>query len=408
MRARGTKNAMNARTDPRIWCLAVAETLVWAGFYYFFPAMLLRWEAAFGWSKTEITLAATLALLTSALVAPRVGGLIDRGHGRVVLTGSAILGGVMLCLLTLVESQAMFIVVWLGLGIAMGGCLYEPCFAFLTHRRGFEAKSAITLITLVAGFAGTVSFPLANGIAAATDWQTASATFAALTILVAAPLFWFGGRRLPQDPEPTFAATDGPGHNVVRRQMRRPAFWLLAIGFATIALNHGMVVNHLLPLLDERGVPAAMAVLAVSLIGPMQVVGRVVMIATERRLGMVTICGVTFVMMAVAGGVLGVAAGLPLLVYAFVALQGSGYGVTSITRPVVTAELLGRNGFGAVSGALALPFVAATALSPSVGSLFWAWGGYDLVIAAMVATVLFGFLCFVGAVRLARRTPVEE
>ena len=190
--------------------------------------------------------------------------------------------------------------------------------------------------------------------------------------------------------------------------MRRPAFWLLAAGFAMIALNHGMVVNHLLPLLDERGVPAALAVLAVSLIGPMQVVGRVVMIATERHLGMVTICGVTFLMMALAGGVLGAAASLPLLVYVFVALQGSGYGVTSITRPVVTAELLGRRGFGAVSGALALPFVAATALSPSAGSLIWSWGGYDAVIAALVITVLFGFLCFVGAVRLARLHPPEE
>lgn len=399
---------MNARSDPRIWCLAIAETLVWAGFYYFFPAMLLRWEAAFGWSKTEITLAATLALLTSALVAPRVGGLIDRGHGRSVLTGAAILGGVMLCLLTQVEGQTAFIAVWLGLGIAMGGCLYEPCFAFLTHRRGFEAKSAITLITLVAGFAGTVSFPLANGIAAAADWQTAAWTFAALTILVAAPLFWFGGRRLPKDPEPTFASRGDPARNVVRRQMRRPAFWLLAFGFSTIALNHGMVVNHLLPLLDERGVPAAMAVLAVSLIGPMQVVGRVVMIVTERHLGMVVICGTTFLMMALAGGVLGAAAAFPLLVYAFVALQGAGYGVTSITRPVVTAELLGRTGFGAISGALALPFVAATALSPSIGSLIWSWGGYDAVIAALVVTVVFGFLCFVGAVRLARHSPVED
>lgn len=399
---------MNVRSDPRIWCLAVAETLVWAGFYYFFPAMLLRWEASFGWTKAEITLSATLALLISALVAPRFGGLIDRGHGRALLTGSAILGGVMLGVLTQVDSRPAFIAVWIVLGVAMGGCLYEPCFAFLTHRRGVQAKSAITLITLVAGFAGTVSFPLANVIAAAVDWRAAAWTFAALAILVAAPLFWIGGRRTADDPEPTFADRNGSGRAVLRGRMRRPAFWLLAAGFAMIALNHGMVVNHLLPLLDERGVPAALAVLAVSLIGPMQVIGRVVMIATERHLGMVTICGVTFLMMALAGGVLGAAASLPLLVYVFVALQGSGYGVTSITRPVVTAELLGRRGFGAISGALALPFVAATALSPSAGSLIWSWGGYDAVIAALVITVLFGFLCFVGAVRLARLHPPEE
>lgn len=399
-----------AHRDPRIWCLAAAETLVWAGMYYFFPAMLLRWEADLGWSKTELTLAATLALLVSAFVAPRVGGLIDRGHGRAVLTGSAALGGILLILLSEIESQTQFMAVWIGIGIAMGGCLYEPCFAHLTHLRGLGAKAPITTITLIAGFAGTVSFPLSNAVAAAEGWRIAALVFAGLILLIAVPLFWIGGR---PDPDAGTGAgrsveTKARADGALRRVMRGPAFWLLAVGFSTIALNHGIVVNHLLPLLDERGVSGALAVLAVSLIGPMQVAGRIVMMTVEARVGMVFICGATFLFMAAAGTVLGAAAALPALVYLFVALQGSGYGVTSITRPVVSAILLGRTGFGVISGALALPFVTATALAPSVGSLIWSVGGYDTVIAALVAIVLVGFVCFLIAVRLARRSPPLE
>jgi len=152
--------------DSRIWCLGIAETLVWVGMYYLFPALLVHWESDLGWSKTELTLAATCALLVSAVVAPKIGGLIDQDAGRWILTGCAALGGVLLLLLTQVESYPVFFAIWIGIGIAMGGCLYEPCFAFLTHRRGAEARSAITMITLMAGFAGTVSFPLCNWIAA--------------------------------------------------------------------------------------------------------------------------------------------------------------------------------------------------------------------------------------------------
>jgi predicted MFS family arabinose efflux permease len=382
--------------------LAVAETLVWAGLYYFFPAMLLRWEADFGWSKAEITFAATVSLLVSAVIAPRVGRLIDRDRGRVVLVGGALLGGGLLACLPLVETPAQFIAVWIGIGVAMGGCLYEPCFAFLTHRRGLDAPRAITLITLVAGFAGTVSFPLANGIAAVEGWRAAALVFAALVVFVAAPLFWIGASARRDD------AFDRPVENVhgdrgpLRAVMSGPVFWLLAIGFSTIALNHGLVVNHLLPLLDERGVPEAAAVLAISLIGPMQVAGRLLMMAVERHVGMVFVCGATFVFMALAGTVLGAAAALPALLYLFVALQGAGYGVTSITRPVVTAILLGRSGFGIVSGALALPFVTATALAPSVGSMIWRLGGYDAMIPSLVGIMLFGFGCFLAAVRLSR------
>lgn len=389
--------------DPRIWCLAVAETLVWAGLYYFFPAMLLRWEADFGWSKTEITLAATLSLLVSAVVAPRVGVLIDKDRGRGVLVGSAVLGGALLACLPLVQTPVQFIAVWLGIGVAMGGCLYEPCFAFLTHKRGLDAQRAITLITLVAGFAGTVSFPLANGIAALDGWRTAALVFAGLVVFVAAPLFWFGASARDDDAFDRPVGAPATDRSPLQAALTKPVFWLLAIGFSTIALNHGMVVNHLLPMLDERGVSDTAAVFAISLIGPMQVAGRLLMMAVERYVGMVFVCGATFLFMALAGAVLGAAAALPGLIYLFVLLQGSGYGVTSITRPIVTAILLGRAGFGAISGALALPFVTATALAPSIGSVIWHAGGYDAVIASMVGMILFGFICFLIAARLARR-----
>ena len=66
------------------WCLAIAETIVWAGMYYLFPALLSYWEAYYGWGKTDLAIAFSLALIVSALLAPVAGRLIDQGHGRVL------------------------------------------------------------------------------------------------------------------------------------------------------------------------------------------------------------------------------------------------------------------------------------------------------------------------------------
>ena len=55
----------------------------------------------------------------------------------------------------------------------------------------------------------------------------------------------------------------------------------------------------------------------------------------------------------------------------FVPLQGAGYGVTSIVRPVFIAERLGRENFGIVLGLLAIAFLGGMALSPTLAALIW-------------------------------------
>ena len=76
-----------------IWYLAIAETLVWAGIFYSFPALIMHWENDLGWTKTQLSATFTMALIVSALTAPLAGYWIDQGYGKVVLTGSALIGG---------------------------------------------------------------------------------------------------------------------------------------------------------------------------------------------------------------------------------------------------------------------------------------------------------------------------
>jgi len=385
-----------------VLALAFAETIVWAGVFYIFPALLAHWEGDLGWEKTTLSGAFTAALVTSALCAPVTGRLIDAGHGRRLLIGGSICAGLLIGSVSFVREVWQFYALWIALGASMATCLYEPCFAFLTRTRGSEARKAITRITLIAGLAGTVSFPGANLLAELYGWRAATGGFATAILLICVPLFVYGTRPVPESEPAAAPAGGGKDGAGLRAALRRPTFWLLAAAFSMIALTHGILITHLLPMLDERGVSTTVAVAVASGIGPMQVAGRLAMMAVEKRVSMNAICGLSFAFMLAASTALIGAGAIPLLLFAFVLLQGSGYGVTSITRPVVTANLLGRTGFGAISGALALPFMGATAAAPTLAAAIWTVGGYDLVRLTVLSLVGFGAVCFVLAIVSAR------
>ena len=172
-----------------------------------------------------------------------------------------------------------------------------------------------------------------------------------------------------------------------------------------IALDHGLIITHLLPLLDERGVGPDTAVLAASMIGPMQVAGRLAMMASERHVSTLFIASACYIAMATAAISLLGSGVVPMLLVTFVIFQGAGYGVTSIIRPIVIAELLGRMNFGLVAGLLAAPFLAATAASPTVAALVWQVGGYDLVIFMAIAATVIGLLSLLAAAKLSNSGP---
>ena len=368
--------------------LALAETIVWAAYYYSFPALLLIWERELGWSKAELSGAFTAALVTSAAMAPVVGRQIDRGRAALVFAGSALFAACLLAALAAVTALWQFYLVWIGLGVAMAGSLYEACFAVVTRSLGDAARKGIMSIALIAGFAGTVAFPSAHLLSAWLGWRGAVLVFSASVTVIAVPLILFacsaGERhRTKSAPEASLDLRSALG------VIGDPAFWRLALLFAAVAINHGVLLTHLLPILAERGVTAETAVLAAAMIGPMQVAGRVLMMTLGRNASSRAIFVACLASTTVAASMLLYVGASPSLLIGFVALQGAGYGVTSIVRPLFVAEQFGRKNFGTVAGLLAIAFVGGSAVSPTLAALIWMLGGYGFVIGfAMLASTV--------------------
>jgi len=386
-----------------VWPLAIAQIFMWAATFYLFPALLLVWERDLGWSKTELSGAFTLALVVTAVLAPGVGRLIDRGLGSRTITGSAILGSLLLVLLAMVTKRWQFYAVWVVIGVAMAGGLYEACFAILARVMGAKAKQSITMVTLIAGFAGTVAFPGAHALVGVFGWRGAVLTFAAAIFLIAAPLNWFGSQYSEKHCE-TGAVVAAHRATETSGVFRSASFWLLAVAYTAIALDHGVLLTHLLPLLNDRGIQIQTAVLAASMIGPMQVTGRLAIVAVGNRVSTLGICIGAYIALSSAAMCLLASGTVPVLLAVFILLQGAGFGVMSITRPVMTAELFGRHDFGLISGALAVPFLGAVAAAPTIAALIYWVGGYDLVIWFASGTAGMGLVTLLAAATLSSRS----
>jgi MFS family permease len=371
-----------------VWLLALGQTLIYAGCYYSFPALLPDLEAATGWSKAELALGPTLAFLIMAMLTPFTGRLVDRGLGGEMLIWAPVIAALGVAGLGLIGSQAGWLVLWALIGVAQAGSLYETCFAFLTRRLGDGARAAITRVTLVAGFAGTLAFPLGHWLGRALGGQGALIAFAGLMVLVV-PLNTVAVRQLRRRERAGLVMPPAPP-GVLRVALKKPAFWIIAAAFTAVYLNHGVLLTYVLVLFADRGAEPGLAAIAAACIGPSQVAGRLVLLAAGARVstGQATVLSMGGVVLA---GLLLLAAGVaPLLIFAFALAQGAGAGLMSILRPVLIAEVLGRSGFGVISGAVAVAPILASAAAPSVGAGLLALGGPGLVYGVCLALAGIG------------------
>jgi uncharacterized membrane protein len=160
------------------------------------------------------------------------------------------------------------------LGVVQATCLYETCFAFLTRRLGDDARLAITRVTLVAGFSGTVTFPLGALMAHHFGAQGALIGFGLLILLGAVPVNAWAVRALRKMERAEAPRRSPPEPGALHDALRRPAFWGISAIFALVWLNHGILLTFILMLFQDRGASVAMATIAAACIGPSQVAGR--------------------------------------------------------------------------------------------------------------------------------------
>ena len=369
------------RDGGAVWALALTQALGYACFFYIFAALLIYWQRETWLSDGVIAAGPLLATAVSAVVAPAVGRALDRGRAVAMMAAGPLIGAGALVSLALAEGAVGWFAGWAGLGLAQALCLYDVCFGMMIRRFGPEARGAITRVTLVAGLASTLAFPAGAWLAEVWGWRGAVWVAVGVALGVMLPLQVWAARVMARGTEAAVVARDAPrlGWGAV---LRMPGFLGLAVLFSLVNLNHWMLVNHIRPMLEALAVRTDMAILAAAAIGPAQVAGRLVLAGAGSRLGTGAAAWATVGALVIAPGFLVLAAVWPGAAVGFALCQGAAMGIITILRPVLVAETLGQERFGAVSGMMAIPGLAAMAVAPLIGTGLVAFGGVWVMIGA--------------------------
>jgi len=340
--------------------LGIGQIISWGSLYYPIAVLASAIRDELRMSEVAVFGSFTVGLFVSGFAAPAIGRLIDAHGGRIVLAAGSACAALALTVLALAQGTLTLMAGFMLAGLAMAACLYDPAFATLHRISGPAYRKAVTALTLFGGFASTVFWPLSQFLLDAAGWRAALGVFAALNLLICLPLHLLmvpRGKLAPVVPEPAQSATAEP--------VRHPAvFAWLASALALAAFLASALSAHVIGLLTSSGLSARDAVLASSLVGAMQVAGRVVEFTFSRHVRPLTVGTLAFVLLALALALLTQVHGAWIAAMAFATLYGASNGVMTIVRGTVPGELLGHAGFGALLGRLARPQFIARAVAP--------------------------------------------
>jgi predicted MFS family arabinose efflux permease len=370
-----------------VTALGLAQTLAWASSYYL-PAILAAPMAHdIGVSVPTVFAAFSFALVVSALLGPYAGRAIDRWDGRWVLMGTNAVFAVGLACLSMAQGPVGMFLGWAMLGIGMGSGLYPAAFAVLVRLYRTSSRGAITGVTLFAGFASTVGWPLSTLLEAHIGWRATCLVWAGLHVVVGLPLNW----SLPKAAEPPIEepATSTPSERVANSSSK-PAI-LLGIVFAITWFISTAMAAHLPRLIMASGATLATAVLVGALIGPSQVAARILEFSVLRRLHPLLSARIATLMHPIGVALLALV-GHPAAVI-FGILHGAGNGILTIANGTLPLVIFGPEGYGKRQGMLMVPARIAQALAPWVfGVCLDRWGVGALWLSATLGVVAFGSL----------------
>jgi len=358
-----------------------------------------------GISPTVFFVGVSLALVTSALVGPTVGRMVDKFGGKPTLMVSNLLYALGLVLLSMSDGITMIMLSYLVLGCALASGQFEAAFATLVMIFGKQARNPITGVTLFAGFASFVGWNVSVRILEIWGWQGVCLFWAGVHLFFALPLHILIPARKAQEPEPIAKPATTPSRPTLseekpkhRRkaesQSNRTKAILLAYVFAANAFVGMGLMMHLPGLLQVFGVGLAASFTIGSLVGPAQVLGRLGDFFFMRKWH--PLVGTRFAAMThPVGAALMLLFGTPFAA-AFVVLHGTGNGILIMSRGTLPLAIFGTQGYGRLQGWLMLPAKLAQAGAPFLfGLALTHWGTGTLWMTGFFGLTTLGALCLI-------------
>lgn len=368
------------------WYVVAGAFIVFAinyGARYCFGVFLRPMCEDLGWSRSVVSVAASLAILFYGIGGIYAGRLLDRFAPRWIITAGALSAALGFILTRFVSSPLQF---YLAYGILFG--LGSSCLGVVVCNssvgKWFVRKRGIAMAisTNGVGIGILILTPLAGVIVKNFDWQTGF-TMLGITLFVfcTAVSQFLMGRTHPEDygllPDgdtktPIIAAPPPDGRKPLSRPVTRlllkdSRFWIIACCFNLAVTVELCAFIHQIAYAEGHGIDPIAAASSMGIVSVASIVGRFFYGWLCDRIGDVKfVACLGFLIMAAGMGIIMFAKTLGLF-YLYALVFGFGWGSTGVMIPILIVDRFGREVLGTAYG---LVTFFAVGLGGCVGPIF--------------------------------------
>ncbi len=353
----------------------------------------------FGWSRTQVSLFATVKFASGAIVGVMFGFLLDRMSIRKIVVTSGVVSGLAMIAFLGIDSLVTFYAVGLALGMGAIGIMISMKVLVsrsFRERQGFAMGMALLGTSVGGAFIRALTPQLLNlEIGSRTlGWRGSVALMSAGVWFVALPTFlWIVRGDLSQPASVPDPKADGDFSDV----LRTPTFWMLGLAVLLIGFVDQAVAQHFVLFLDKDvGLGLAAAAGAASIASLISIGGKVGFGWFYDKLSVkgVAVC---YLIMALSV-LIAIPAQGGLLLGALVLTRGLSHGGAIVDIPVMSKHCFGPKSLGRTIGLLtAFVTLGFAAGPPTIGYLYDTQGTYRYAFMLLAAVAVAAGLAVLAA-----------
>jgi len=376
------------------------------GFQFYFEPM----RKQFGWSRTVLSGAATLARAESGFLGPAGGWLVQRHGAKFVMTIGFILFSIGMVLLGMTRNVSMFYISFLLLSIGMGLGSWTPSTALITTWFRKNRAKAIGFMMFGMGLGGFLVAPIVAIIINATSWQTTAFISAVVILVVGLPLT----RLIKNTPESMNLLPDGKPSPIIRKPnkitemdessteinltareaIKTRNFWLLSIGHGIALMTVSGLNIHLVPFLQSgKGFSTLGAAQGLAIMMGAATIAPLLGGILGDRYPKKYLASLTMLFHMVAILLLARSSAITII-YLALLIQGLAWGIRGPILTAMRSDLFGPKNFPIINGFTQLVTMIPQMLAPLLIGYLADQGNYPLGFEIIAYSCLGGFLLF--------------